>query len=105
MVDCLGRSFLFDEASKLIEEFERDHAPEIVMYTCVLSGARNAKNAVIAEKTTRRMQELFPEFKNDLIAADILLANTLASTGDFDKSSSIRWKLSQNGSKKKPGLS
>ena len=72
---------------------------------CVLSGARNAKNAVIAEKTTRRMQELFPEFKNDLIAADILLANTLASTGDFDKSSSIRWKLSQNGSKKKPGLS
>ncbi|CAF4321713.1 unnamed protein product, partial [Rotaria magnacalcarata] len=32
-VDCLSRLFMFDEAQKLIEDYEKTNAPSIVMYS------------------------------------------------------------------------
>jgi hypothetical protein len=32
-IDCLGRSFFFDEAQQLIKQFEHDHPPYLPMYS------------------------------------------------------------------------
>jgi hypothetical protein len=71
----------------------------------LLSAARNAREAALARKTMLRMQQLFPDYKRDLTSASVLLANTVASSGDFDESSTIRRNLSQYGAKKLMGLS
>ena len=71
----------------------------------LLSGARNARNLILAERVTRRMRELFPNFQDDLAVANILLANTLASSGKLEQASSLRLRLNQNGLKKQAGLS
>ncbi|CAF1625194.1 unnamed protein product [Rotaria magnacalcarata] len=33
MIDCLSRAAAFEEAQKLIEQFERDHAPAVSIYS------------------------------------------------------------------------
>ncbi|CAF4551595.1 unnamed protein product [Rotaria magnacalcarata] len=33
MVDCLSRLFMFDEAQKLIEDYEKTNTPSIIMYS------------------------------------------------------------------------
>ncbi|CAF5034601.1 unnamed protein product, partial [Rotaria sp. Silwood1] len=33
MIDCLSRASIFEEAQKLIDEFERDHSPVLPMYS------------------------------------------------------------------------
>ncbi len=71
----------------------------------LLSAARNARETVLARKTMVRIQQLFPNYKSYLTSASVLLANTVASSGDFDESSTIRRNLSQYGAKKLMGLS
>ena len=106
-----------------MEEFERDHPPYVVMYSklqideyasllhmhfsqvSLLSGARNARNSSLAEQMNHRIRELFPDFKRCLVSASVLLANTLASSGELDKASSVRWTLSQSGEREEAGLS
>jgi hypothetical protein len=71
----------------------------------LLSAARNAREADLARKTMLHMQQLFPNHKRDLTSAAVLLANTVASSGNFEESSTIRRNLSQYGTKKLMGLS
>ncbi len=71
----------------------------------LLSAARNSREAALARKTMLRIQQLFPDYKSDLTSASVLLANTVASSGDFEESSAIRWNFSQYGAKKVMGLS
>jgi hypothetical protein len=48
-IDCLGRSFFFDEAQQLIKQFEQDQPPCLPMYseftdehiTCILNSQNN----------------------------------------------------------------
>ncbi|CAF4874568.1 unnamed protein product [Rotaria sp. Silwood1] len=105
MVDCLSRVADFEEAQELIEKFERDHAPSVIMYTALLSGARNDKNSKLAQDIVDRMHKLFPDFKNSLVSASILLANVYASSGAMEKTTDIKIQLHTSGAKKKVGLS
>ncbi len=70
----------------------------------LISGARNKKDAPLAEKLFNRFQKHFPALKNRLTAASILLSNVYASTGNMEKSSDIKKKLLQYGLKKTAGL-
>ncbi|CAF5171036.1 unnamed protein product [Rotaria magnacalcarata] len=39
MIDCLSRAAIFKEAQQLIEQFERDHAPTMSIYSLYSSNA------------------------------------------------------------------
>ncbi len=71
----------------------------------LLSGARIEKNSHIAQQLYDRMKKLFPQLKDALNSAGILLANVYGSLGDFEKASDIRTQLDQSNIKKKIGLS
>ncbi|CAF5124791.1 unnamed protein product, partial [Rotaria magnacalcarata] len=70
----------------------------------LLSGARNAKNVYLSQNIYDRMKNLFPEEKDPLISAAVLLANVYASSGEIDKASDIRLEIYKSGTKKKVGL-
>ncbi|UJR30205.1 hypothetical protein I4U23_017743 [Adineta vaga] len=105
MIDCFSRASFFQQAQQLIEEYERDHSPGLVMYMALLSGARNANNSHLSQNIYDRMKKLFPQKTDPLIAAAILLTNVYASSGDIEKASNIQTQLHTSGAKKKVGLS
>ncbi|CAM4947453.1 unnamed protein product [Rotaria socialis] len=104
MIDCLSRAVAFDEARELMEKFERDHPPSVVMHTALLSGARNNKNSKLSQDVVDRMKKLFPDLKSSLLTASILLANVYASSGDIEKSTDIKMELHKSGAKKQIGV-
>ncbi|CAF4431514.1 unnamed protein product, partial [Rotaria socialis] len=104
MIDCLSRRAAFEEAQQLIEQFERDHAPAITIYMPLLSGARNQKYSKLSQEVVDRMQKLFPNMKDSLVAASILLANVYASSGDIGKATDIKIELHKSGAKKRIGV-
>ncbi|CAF1033488.1 unnamed protein product, partial [Rotaria magnacalcarata] len=104
MIDCLSRASAFEQAQELIDEYERNHSPDSTMYMALLSGARNAKNVYLSQNIYDRMKNLFPEEKDPLISAAVLLANVYASSGEIDKASDIRLEIYKSGTKKKVGL-
>jgi hypothetical protein len=55
----------------------------------LLSGARNQRNSSLSEEIYNRIEELFPNYKEKLIPAAILLANTYQSSGNFEKATDI----------------
>lgn len=71
----------------------------------LLSGARNNRNASLAEQVFNRMESLFPSNKLLQTSARILLANTMASSRDFFRSHQLRKKILETGGKKTAGLS
>ncbi|CAF4568663.1 unnamed protein product, partial [Rotaria magnacalcarata] len=79
MVDCLSRLFMFDEAQKLIEDYEKTNTPSIVMYTSLLSGARTNRNSNLSEQIYKQMKTLFPNAKESLAAGVVLLSNIYSS--------------------------
>ncbi|CAM4874093.1 unnamed protein product [Rotaria socialis] len=90
MVDCLSRLFMFDEAQKLIEDYEKTNTPSIVMYMSLLSGARNNRNSNLSEKIYKRMKTLFPNAKQSLAAGVILLSNIYSSLGKYEEAKNFR---------------
>ena len=70
----------------------------------LLSGARNEKNIYLSQNVYDRMKKLFPEMKDPLMSAAVLVANTYASFGEFHKASDIRIQMIKSGVKKKVGL-
>ncbi|CAF1340153.1 unnamed protein product [Adineta ricciae] len=105
MVDCLSRSFFFDEAKQLIEESERYQPPYLPMYKAILSGARNRKDVSLAREITQRIKQLGHTVDDDFISASVLFGNTLASSGELEEASQLRLEMSQSGMKKKAGVS
>ena len=70
----------------------------------LLSGARNDKNSYLSQKVFDRMKNLFPNVKNSLVPASILLANVYASSGDIEKATDIKVQLHRSGAKKQVGI-
>ncbi len=70
----------------------------------ILSAARNQRNASLAQKIFNRIQFHFPDCKNDLVSATVLLANTYALSNDSSMAFDLRTKLTKSGMKKVPGL-
>ncbi|CAF1653489.1 unnamed protein product, partial [Adineta ricciae] len=105
MIDCLSRSFFFEEAKHLIEEFERYDSPYVPMYVSLLSGARNQNNVSLARETIHRIQELFQNADEYLVSASTLFTNILASSGELDEASQMRHDMYRSGAKKRSGLS
>ncbi|CAF4215676.1 unnamed protein product, partial [Adineta steineri] len=90
MVDCFSRMFMFDEAQQLIDNFELSHPPCLVMYMALLSGARNHRNLTLSKKVYQRMNCLFPDNKQALISASILLSNIYSSIGEDQQAKEVR---------------
>ncbi|CAM4880643.1 unnamed protein product [Rotaria socialis] len=90
MVDCLSRLFMFDEAQKLIEDYEKTNTPSIVMYMSLLSSARNNRNSNLSEKIYKRMKTLFPNAKERLVSGVILLSNIYSSLGRYEEAKNFR---------------
>ncbi|CAF1457177.1 unnamed protein product [Adineta steineri] len=106
MVDCLSRLFLFDEAKQLIEDYEKCNAPYSVMYMALLSGARNSRQSHLSKEIHKRMKLLFPNEKNLLISASVLLCNISSSLGHHEEAQAIRLdRIKELGDKVKAGLS
>ncbi|CAF4969389.1 unnamed protein product [Rotaria sp. Silwood1] len=106
MIDCLSRLFLFDEAERLIDDFEKSNQPNIVMYMALLSGARNHGNIQLSEKIYNRIKSLFPDEKECLISGAILLSNVYSSRGEFELGRDIRYRhINKLKHKVKVGLS
>ena len=61
-------------------------------------------NISVSQNIYDRMKKLFPQRRNPLTAAAILLSNVYASAGDIDKASDIRIQLHKSDAKKKIGL-
>lgn len=72
----------------------------------ILSGARNHRDLLVSKKIYERMELLFPDQKEHMVAASILLANTYSSYEDHQQVSLIRLQNVQKyGRKVKPGVS
>ena len=59
----------------------------------------------MAEEVYNRMIKHFPDAKDSLTAAAVLLANTVASSGDLNKATVIKNVLNEPNVKKSVGLS
>ncbi|CAF1942653.1 unnamed protein product, partial [Rotaria magnacalcarata] len=106
MIDCLCRLFLFDEAEKLIDNYEKTNSPYVVMYMAMLSGARNHRNSQLCDKIYNRMKSLFPDEKQSLISGAVLLSNVYSSVGEYEQASDIRsYQRKELGVKVKAGMS
>ncbi|CAF4857310.1 unnamed protein product, partial [Rotaria socialis] len=105
-VDCLSRLFMFDEAQKLIEDYEKTNTPSIVMYMSLLSGARNSRNSNLSEKIYKRMKTLFPNAREGLVSGIVLLSNIYSSLGKYEEAKHFRSnQIEELGVKVKVGLS
>ncbi|CAF2853700.1 unnamed protein product [Rotaria sp. Silwood2] len=102
-VDTISRVFLFDEAQKLIDEYEKSHDSCIPMYMSILSSARNAKYISLSKNIFHRIEYYFSNNENYLTSAQVLLANTYALSGNKSMASNIRMKLNQSNTKKVVG--
>ena len=71
----------------------------------MLSAARNRRNHQLSQQIFDRMKKHFPQSRDSLIAASVLLANVYASTGHMEKASIIRNQFHQLGMKRKIGVS
>ena len=71
----------------------------------LLSAARNQRNALLSQKVFDRIKNYFPNDKDYLVSATILLANTYAVNNNFEIASNIRNELNQSGMKKVIGFS
>ena len=56
----------------------------------LLSGARNHRQLTLSQRLYDRMQVLFPEKRNNLIAASVLVSNAYLSSGDEFKANEVR---------------
>ena len=70
----------------------------------LLSGARNQRNSSLSEQIYHRIEKNFPNYKQEMIPATILLANTYQASGNIEKARYIKNKLNVEGAKKKQGL-
>lgn len=71
----------------------------------LLSGARNQSNSQLSEEIFRNIKKHFPDHKERIISASVLVANSYASSGDLDKSSKIKSEYLHGSVKKKAGIS
>ncbi|CAF4028849.1 unnamed protein product [Rotaria sordida] len=106
MIDCLSRLYIFDEAQKLIDDYEKSNPPYSVMYTAILSGARNSRQHILSQKIYDRMTMLFPNEKETLKSGSVLLGNTYLSIGDHEQAKNVRLnRIKELGTKIQPGVS
>ncbi|CAM4900425.1 unnamed protein product [Rotaria socialis] len=94
IIDCLSRALFFEEAQKLMEEFERLHIPALPMYRDAF-----CLRLRIAESTEHKTSS-----NHSLASATVLLANVDGSSGHIDKASDIKTQLYQSDTKKRIGL-
>ena len=66
----------------------------------ILSAARNQRNASLAQKIFDRIRFHFPDDKDALVSATVLLANTYALSNDSSMAFDLRMKLNKSGMKK-----
>ncbi|CAF4797656.1 unnamed protein product [Rotaria socialis] len=100
IIDCLSRALFFEEAQKLMEEFERLHIPALPMYreneVAIFIKYNDEQN--LTKITLGNMSN------HSLASATVLLANVDGSSGHIDKASDIKTQLYQSDTKKRIGL-
>ena len=77
----------------------------LVILVAIMSGTRNSRDSVRCEKLYNRMALLFPQHKDSLTSASILLSNIYTSLGDDDQAALIRSnRIRDHGNKVAPGM-
>ena len=56
----------------------------------LLSGARNHCQAVLSQQIYDRMHRFFPNRRDDLVAASVLVSNIYSSSGDEQRAKEVR---------------
>ncbi|CAF1029060.1 unnamed protein product [Rotaria magnacalcarata] len=106
MIDCLSRMAMFDQAQQLIDDYEKSNSPYLIMYSAILSGARNHRHIALSEEIFNQMRLLFPNEKSALISASVLLSNTYSSLGNDQQVEAIRMdRIKELGKNVKVGVS
>jgi hypothetical protein len=76
-----------------------------LILAAILSGARNSRQRILSKQIYDRMKKLFPDEKETLISASILLCNIYSSLGDHEEAENIRLnRIKEIGTKVKPGV-
>ena len=70
-----------------------------------MSGAKKTKNVDLSQNVFDRMQKLFPQSKDTLASAWVLLGNVYAASRDMEKASEIRKAFAESGLQKQTGQS
>lgn len=94
VVDALGRAGRLDEA----EEFVAMEHTDMVLWMALLGACRSRKDVVRAERIAQTIHKLDPKGAT----AYVLLANTYASIGQFDKQQDVRATMRELDIKKIP---
>ena len=72
----------------------------------LLSGARNHRQVALSQQIYDHMQRLFPDQREGLIAASILVSNIYSSSGDEQRAKEVRLaRIKQFGKKVLAGVS
>jgi TRAP-type mannitol/chloroaromatic compound transport system permease large subunit len=71
----------------------------------IAEGSQSVTDICLSQKIFDRIKQFFPQIKPGLASAQVLLANTYASNGDFSRASNIRIQIEKLGLKKKMGIS
>ncbi len=71
----------------------------------IAEGSQSVTDICLSQKIFVRIKQFFPQIKPGLASAQVLLANTYASNGDFSSASNIRMEIEKLGLKKKTGIS
>ncbi|KAL5982238.1 hypothetical protein ACLOJK_016309 [Asimina triloba] len=99
MVDLLSRAGMIQEAYKFIRRMPFEAGPSI--WTALLGGCKEWRNAEVGEIAARRLFELEPGSS----AAYVALANIYAASGRWQDVSRIRELMDGQGIRKDPGCS
>ncbi|CAF1428955.1 unnamed protein product [Didymodactylos carnosus] len=104
MVDTLARSQHWDEAQSIIENYEKTNKHNIVMWSTLLGVSRTYKKDKKPKEIYDKINEIENITNDQLAPANILLANTYSSAGEYDKAESIRQKINNENIRKIPGM-
>lgn len=99
MVKLLGRSGNLDEAMQFIDEMPSQ--PDVLVWRALLGACFVHKNTIIGEVCADRVLEIDPLDGS----SHVLLANTYASTQNWEKMAFVRKLMRSKGVNKEPGLS
>lgn len=97
MVDVWGRAGMLEQAETFINNLSTKH---ISLWETLLGASCNHMNVQYAEKAAAKILELNPHDSS----AYVLLANTYATVGNWEKRSQIWHNMIQKNIKKTPGI-
>jgi len=105
MVDTLSRLKLWDEAHSLIQMYEQNHEPNVIMHRALLAGLTRNESKEKAKEIFDKLQAIKNISENDLSSNAILMSNMYYIDGQHDLTTGLRSDLDKMSQRKIPGMS